>query len=138
MAGQCWVKLEHGQMNNNKRRYTMKKLLITIAIVLLASPCFAWTLAWQPVTGVDGYAVYYKSLAATTYNSMDVGTITLQSLDSIGLIPGTRYEFYVRAYVGTPPSYGGDSDHIRWTFPSEPIVVEMPAEERVLNIRIER
>ena len=114
----------------------MKKLLITIALVLLATPCFAWTLQWNAVSDADGYRVTYNVLNDTNLVTIDTTTGTSVDLDALGLVAGTRYEFHVQCYVNNPPpvSYGCDSDYIRWTYPSEPIYVEMPIEERVLNI----
>ena len=37
---------------------------------------------------------------------------------------GTRYEFYVIAH--SQGSTSGESDHVRWTVPVNPIVVELP------------
>ena len=106
----------------------MKKLLIAIAIVLLASPCFAWTLSWDAATGADGYKVYYKPIPDTAYLEVDTGTTTSADLDALGLAEGVRYEIYVQAYANTTGggvAYSGDSDHLRWTYPSTPIVVDM-------------
>jgi hypothetical protein len=50
--------------------------------------------------------------------------MTIHDLDSMGLVEGTRYEFYIQGYVGNPRSISGESDHIRWTYPSAVIVIE--------------
>jgi hypothetical protein len=125
----------------------MKKLLIAIALVLLAgcnpNTAEAWTISWDAIAGADGYRMSYGEMPDPTtppasYTTVDAGTSTVIDLDSLGLSQGARYEFKFHCYVSTPPSYGCESDTFRWTYPSDPIVVEMPVEEKVINIRIER
>ena len=113
----------------------MKKLLLIIAILSIALPCTAadWSLKWDAVTGDAGYEVSYKTLAASTYTVSDVANVTSWIIPAT-FIKGTRYEFYVRTYAGTPKSYSGDSDHIRWTYPATPAVIEMPANPTQLII----
>jgi len=102
----------------------MKKLFIILAIVFFAGSASAWTLHWDAVTGVDGYKLYHKDLAATSFIETDVGTVTSYDLTPLNLAIGTRYEFYLIAHsVG---STSGESDHIRWTVPVDPIVIELP------------
>ena len=114
----------------------MKKLLITIALVLLATPCFAWTLSWEAATGAEGYRVTYAPspiVDGDTVNVQDVGTALTLDLDSIGLTIGTRYEMFVQAYKGT--SFSGHSDHLRWTYPAPPAIIEYqaPPQNPVIN-----
>jgi hypothetical protein len=109
------------------KEHTMKRLLI-IALLLIAVPAGAadWTLSWNASTGAAGYEVSYKPLAASTYTVADVATATSWVLP-VTLVKGTRYEFFVRAYTAAPKSYSGDSDHLRFTYPKDPLVIEMPA-----------
>jgi hypothetical protein len=115
----------------------MKKLLI-IALLLIAVPAGAadWTLSWTASTGAAGYEVSYKTLAATTYTVADVATATSWVLP-VTLVKGTRYEFYVRAYTAAPKSYSGDSDHIRFTYPRDPLIIELPEQTGtvILNLK---
>jgi hypothetical protein len=115
----------------------MKKLLI-IALLLIAVPSGAadWTLQWNSSTGAAGYEVSYKTLAANTYTVADVATATSWVLPAT-LVKGTRYEFFVRAYTAAPKSYSGDSDHVRWTYPRDPLIVELPEQTGtvILNLK---
>jgi hypothetical protein len=103
----------------------MKKTLIALALVFAATTSHAWQLKWDATTGAAGYRVSYKTLAATTYTQVDVGNVTTFNLDNINLVQGQRYELFVQGYAGTPKSYSGESDHLRWTYPATPIIVEM-------------
>ena len=103
----------------------MKRIIIALlAIVFLATTASAWTLKFDPVTGVDGYKLYHKPLSATTFIEVDIGTATSYDLAPLNLVVGTRYEFYVIAH--SEGSTSGESDHVRWTVPVNPIVVELP------------
>ena len=115
----------------------MKKLLITIAIVLLATPCFAQTISWNALTGAEGYAVYFKPISNTTFTEVDVGNVTTVNLGDIGCAVGIRYEIYARAYLNTPPTYYGESDHFIWTYPSVPATVVLQPDEKII-LTIER
>ena len=44
-----------------------KKLFIILVILGFAFTANAWTLSWDAVTGVDGYKLYWKSLADTSF-----------------------------------------------------------------------
>lgn len=85
----------------------------------------AATLNWDASTGTAGYLVSYKTLAATTYTVVDVGNVITWTIPT-SLIKGTRYEFFIQAYAGTPKSYWGESNHIRVTVPRDPIIIEIP------------
>jgi hypothetical protein len=115
----------------------MKKLLI-IALLLIAVPSGAadWTLSWPAAPSAAGYEVNYKTLAANSYTVADVGNV-LSWIVPITLVKGTRYEFFVKAYSPVPKSYGGDSDHVRWTYPRDPLIVELPEQTGtvILNLK---
>ena len=101
----------------------MKKFIV-LAILLSAVTAQAWTISWNPVAGVDGYTLYWKPLSATVFAVPDVGTSTTFDMEPLGLIDGTRYEFYVVAH--SQGSTSAESDHIRWTKPADPVIVELP------------
>jgi len=111
----------------------MKKLLLVIAIVLMASPCFAWTLSWDVATGADGYRVTWAPspmVDGDPANQVDVGTALTFDLDSSGMLVGTRYEMFIQAYKNTTGggiAYSGHSDHLRWTYPTPPAIIEYQA-----------
>lgn len=101
----------------------MKKILIAIILsLLLAASANAWTLSWDTQAGVDGFTLYYNTVDGDT-SEIDVGNVNTYDLDSLGLTIGTRYEFWLTAYnvVG----HSAESDHLKWTYPKDPIVIEM-------------
>jgi hypothetical protein len=116
----------------------MKKLLIASAILLFASTAMAaeWKLGWNATTGAAGYEVSYKTLAATTYTKVDAGNVLEWTIPTT-LVKGTRYEFFIRAYAGNPKSYSGESDHIRWTVPNDPVIIEIPPAPSSIIIKFE-
>ena len=101
----------------------MKKLIVLL-VILFATSASAWTIKWDVVTGVDGYKLYHKDLSATSFTETDVGSSVSFDLEPLNLVVGTRYEFYVIAH--SQGSTSGESDHVRWTVPVNPIVVELP------------
>lgn len=120
----------------------MKKLLIATALILAVlvgcKSADAWTLSWEAVTYADGYRVSYKPLAATDYIGVDVGANISIDLDALSLVVGTRYEMFVQAFANTTGggiAWSGESDHLRWTYPSPPSIIEyMPAPQKpVIN-----
>lgn len=103
----------------------MKKLILVLLAILFAATANAWTLKWDAVTGVDGYTLFWKNLSATTFTEVDAGTSASYDLEPLNLVVGTRYEFYVTA--NSKGSTSAESDHLRWTRPIDPIIVELPA-----------
>ena len=110
----------------------MKKLIVVLAIVFMATTANAWTLNWDAASGADGYSVYWKSLAAVSYTEIDVGTALQYDLAPLNLVNGTRYEFYVVSH--SQGSDSAESDHIRWTLPEDPVIVEIPEAPKQLII----
>ena len=111
----------------------MKKTLLTIIFVLaIAFSANAWTLNWDAASGADGYNFYWKVLTDTDYTVIDVGTALGYDFEPLNLVPGTRYEFYVTARSNG--SISDESDHIRWTMPSPPVIVEIPEAPKQLII----
>jgi len=102
----------------------MKKLILVLLAIMFATTANAWTLKWDAVTGVDGYKLFHKDLSATSFTEIDVGTSASYDLTPLNLSVGTRYEFYVIAH--SQGSTSAESDHIRWTVPVDPIVIELP------------
>jgi hypothetical protein len=115
----------------------MKKLLgiIFILSLLFVGQVYAASLQWTASTGAAGYQVSYKTLAATTYTVVDVGNVVQWTIPTT-LVKGTRYEFFVNVYAGTPKSYSGDSDHIRWTMPRDPVIIELPEGPNTIILNI--
>jgi len=109
----------------------VKKLILILAIIFCASYVSAYTISWDAVPEAEGYQLYWSEIGGSV-NELDTMQNTSVDLDAIGLIRGTRYEFYVRLYVGDPRSYSGESDHLRWTYPEEPRIIELPEEQRVI------
>jgi len=109
----------------------MKKLFLILAMVFCASCVSAYTISWDAVSGAGGYQLYWSEIGGTV-NELDTMQNTEVDLDAIGLVKGTRYEFYVRLYVGDPRSYSGESDHLRWTYPADPAIIELPEDQRVI------
>ena len=103
----------------------MKKTLLTILFILaIAFTANAWTLNQDASTGADGYSFYWKALDAADYTEIDVGMELVYDLGILNLVEGTRYEFFVTARSNGSES--DESDHIRWTMPSPPLIIEMP------------
>lgn len=97
--------------------------LILIMVFALATMAGAASLTWDEQDDADGFILYHHEVGDTpVINEQDVGDVTAYDLDTLGLTKGTRYEFFLRAYnvAGTSP----ESDHIRWTYPLDPIIIE--------------
>ena len=111
----------------------MKKTLLTIIFIMaIAVTANAWTVTWDAATGAEGYRFYWKVLTDTEYTSVDVGTDLGYEFEPSVLIPGVRYEFYA-----TTLSQGSESDQsdiVRWTMPSPPVIVELPEPPKQLII----
>jgi hypothetical protein len=114
----------------------MKKLIVLSALLLISTTAFASQLLWSASVGATGYEVSYKPLAATEWVIVDIGNVTAWTTPAT-LVKGTRYEFFIRAYAGNPKSYSGDSDHIRWTVPTDPVIVEIPPAPSSIIIKFE-
>ena len=110
----------------------MKKIILVLAILAMAVTANAWTLNWDAASGTDGYTLYWKNLVATDYTVVDVGTALGYDFATLNLVPGTRYEFYVTSQSNGSTS--DESDHIRWTMPSPPVIVEIPEAPKQLII----
>lgn len=103
----------------------MKRLfLVLLATLFLTTTASAWTLRWDAVTGVDGYKLFWKGLSATTFTEVDAGMTATYDLDLLELAVGSRYEFYIIAH--SKGSVSAESDHLRWTVPVEPVIIELP------------
>ena len=106
----------------------MKKLILclALAVILIASPAFAWKIQWQVTGPSDGVVMTYHPVSDPAQAAVvDAGTATQVDLDTLSLTVGTRYEFFLQAYTGTPRSFSGESDHIRWTYPTATVIIEM-------------
>lgn len=117
--------MEHGRVPNKETN--MKKLILALTIffcLAFTGVANAWTINWQVIGGGDGVVLFYRALGAPTWTDLDIGNVATYDLDTLGLVAGTRYEFTLQVYVGAPPSYSGNSDIIRWTYPAPPVVIE--------------
>ena len=103
----------------------MKKLFTILAIVFFATTASAWTLKWDADPMREGVLLKYRALGDTTYTESDIGNVNEIDVGSLGLTDGTRYEFVLQGYAGTPKSYGGESDILRWTYPTTPSIIEI-------------
>ena len=116
----------------------MKKLLLVLALIFIATPCFAQpTLQWDVASGVpDGFVLYYKALSDTDYVAMGItpGTVRQYDLGSLGLTGGVRYELYLTATKDGSES--APSDLLRYTYPEEQQIIEIPESNRPVSITI--
>lgn len=113
----------------------MKSLLFSLFMFLvLATAGSAWELSWKASDGdPTGYNVFYCSLQTSEdVIKTDVGNVLVFGLDDISLLPATRYEFWVTAYNVSGES--SESDHLRWTYPKAPIVIETLGAPVVITI----
>ena len=113
----------------------MKSLLLVLlmSLVLIVS-VDAWELSWDASDGdPDGYNVFYCTVETSEdITETDVGHVLVFELDNLGLLTATRYEFWVTAYNATGES--SDSDHLRWTYPKDPIIIETLGAPVVITI----
>jgi hypothetical protein len=96
-------------------------LIMILAFVISAG---ATELTWDAQDDADGFILYHHlSGDISDIKDLDVGDVNIYDLDTLGLTKGVRYEFFLRAYnvAGT----SSESDHIRWTYPLDPIIIEM-------------
>jgi hypothetical protein len=104
----------------------MKKFVVVIFIILflMASVANAWHLSWGVQPEADGFTLYHNDvLLPGNVATTDVGNVNKFDLETLGLTKGERYEMWLTAY--SDAGISGDSDHIRWTYPTETIVIEM-------------
>ena len=111
----------------------MKKTLLTVLFILaIAFTANAWTLNWDAADGAESYNFYWRVLGDTIYTRVELGDVLGYDFEPLALISGVRYEFYV-----TTLSNGSESDQsdiIRWTMPSPPVIVEIPEAPKQLII----
>lgn len=104
----------------------MKSLFLTIIMILaLVISAGAAELTWDVQDDADGFILYHHVVGDTTdVKDLDVGDVNVYDLDALGLTKGVRYEFFLKAY-NSEGNNSSDSDHIRWTCPLDPIIIEM-------------
>ena len=86
--------------------YTKTILVALLLIFMLISLGSAATLVWDDSSGtVDGYRVHYGTSPTNHPNTVDVGSKTQYSIDSLPLSENTQYYFCVSAY-----NTAGESD----------------------------
>ncbi|HGG0415884.1 chitinase [Clostridium botulinum] len=75
-------------------------------------------LSWISVSGASGYKIFRASLNDSNYTQ--IATVTTNSYKNTGLVPATKYWYYVQAYNSYGTSSG--STHINITTNSIPVV----------------
>jgi Bacterial Ig domain/Fibronectin type III domain len=80
----------------------MSLAILGLAMLLVAAPAWAITLAWNASTGATGYLMYYGRVSQTYETSVDAGPALQVSLG--GLTPGATYYFAATAYNATGES----------------------------------
>lgn len=96
--------------------------MVLLIFALCVSVC-ASSLTWDEQNNTDGFVLYhYTAAAPTVVSDLDIGDVNSYDLDTLGLAKGVRYGFFLRAYnsAGNSP----ESDHIMWTYPLDPIIIE--------------
>ena len=117
----------------------MKKLFVLLFLTCLlfagavfANPVLKWNIEYgEP----DGFILHYKALGDATYQTINItpGTLREYDISQLGLVGGTRYELFL---VSTKDgSQSGPSDILRYTYPREQQVIELPATQPI-NIQI--
>ena len=114
----------------------MKKLYLVLVLLFslgMVTSAYAWELSWNASVRADGYTLHYCRVdTPTDVIAIDVANVTTYELDRTLFPQGVRFEFWVTAY-----NLGGNSpqsDHLRWTYPDDPIIVESLG--RAVNIII--
>jgi len=127
----------------------MKKLLVILAIVFLATTAGAWDLTFDDPVGEDAIKIMYKpyplgfgtaydpatraifdpappelieDLSGAVEVMLPADTVTYALPDT--LIPMNRYVFYIQAL--DKGSVIGHSDHFCWTKPPDAGIIELP------------
>jgi type 1 fimbria pilin len=77
-----------------------KTIILTLILVFAAiSVASAATLVWNDSTGtVNGYKIHYGASATNHPNTVDVGSTTQYSIDTLPLSENTQYYFCISAY----------------------------------------
>ena len=122
----------------------MKKIVIVLAIALslIATSCFAGpTLQWGVASGEpDGFVLYWRvyetGLVVDPYTVVGFGPGTVREYDlsQLNLTPGERYEFFLTATKDGSES--APSDLLRYTYPEEQQIIEIPESNRPVSITI--
>ena len=88
------------------KRYATATILALAIVLTIISAGSAATLVWDASTGtVDGYKVHYGTSPTNHPNTVDVGSTTQYSIDTLPLSENTQYYFCVSAY-----NTAGESD----------------------------
>lgn len=102
----------------------MKSFIYTVLLIFaLCVSVGADSLTWDNQDNTDGFVLYHHTAAdPTVVSDLDIGDVNSYDLDTLGLNKGVRYGFFLRAYnsAGSSP----ESDHIMWTYPFDPIIIE--------------
>ena len=104
----------------------MKKLFIAVTLIvfLMASVADAWHLSWGAQPEADGFTLYHNDvLLPADVTQTDVGNVNKFDLDMLGLTKGEKYEMWLTAHNEAGES--GESDHLRWVYPKDTIIIEM-------------
>jgi hypothetical protein len=94
------------QQEEQMKLYARSLLIALTMFFVMISVGSAATLVWDASTGtVDGYRVHYGTSPTNHPNTVDVGSTTQYSIDSLPLSENTQYYFCVSAY-----NTAGESD----------------------------
>lgn len=89
----------------------MKKLFITLLLILISAYGQAASLKWDSITEALGYIIYYTD--GTNQYHKNVGNVTIYPLETdLNLQPGVEYTFYVTCYDGVRES--SPSNTVNW------------------------
>lgn len=69
-----------------------------VFLLLFSGLALSATLVWDPVSGAQGYRVYWGTTLGNYPNSRDAGSATQYNLDSLPLADETTYYLTVTAY----------------------------------------
>lgn len=110
----------------------MKKLLMILLILVFATMAFAETASWTAptdVSNVDGYKLRYSVVGEDAFETLEVG-VNETSIVINGLLPETRYRFWVVSY-----NSAGESGAATRYYTTPEIII-IPGDPTDLNISI--
>ena len=96
----------------------MKKLILVLAVLAIALPCFGATATWQhDGINVDGFTLYFwqtDSAAVVYKKTVESGTARTMDLKDEYFVPNKEYRFTVEAYNIAGPSRENQTSRFTW------------------------